>query len=196
MGKSKTQLSPLRHSLLTKLLLITGLVFIIIPLLFYLNETLQLMYFVPKITTVKKSITVSLPTRIEIPAVKIDLQVEQTVIHNNTWTISQNGISHLDVSASPGENGPIILYSHNTNSRFGPIRWLNKGSSIILTTADGKKHTYTIIDTKKVKPDELSVFFSRKNETLYLYTCDGFADLERYIIIAEPVTTSDLSTLK
>jgi LPXTG-site transpeptidase (sortase) family protein len=176
-------------SLRTKLLLFTGLLCLSIPVIFYFNQMMQLMFFVPKVHDVARSTqTFPLMTQINIPAVHLSLPVEETAIRNNTWGVAGNGASHLNISASPGESGPIILYSHNTSERFGPIRWLKAGNEISLETADGKKHQYKVKETVSVDPDELTVFFKRKGEMLYLYTCDGFADLKRFIVIAEPIT--------
>ncbi len=148
------------------------------------------MYVVPHVTTVAKpqrgETVYAAPIAIDIPAVRIKLPVEETTVRNNVWSISSRGASHLNDSANPGQNGPIIFYGHNTNDRFGPIRWLKKGKEISVTTADLKHHRYTIVQTLTVNPDQLGIFFSRKEETLYLYTCDGFADLKRFIVIAEP----------
>lgn len=175
-----------QSSALTKILLGLGTIFIIIPLFFYINEFVQLSFFTPKIPQVVQK-HFSRLVEIQIPSVDMDLSVEETAISGNTWQIANNGISHLAISSSPGENGPIILYGHNTNDRFGPIRWLTTSENIFLKTADGKTHAYKIIKTVDVNPDKTSIFSSEKGETLFLYTCDGFADLQRFIVVAKPV---------
>lgn len=170
----------------TKLLFAVGLSLVLIPSFFYLNQTIQLMFFVPKVQKVTAQENFASPIAITIPRVRINLPVEQTAITNNVWEVSGRGASHLKDSASPGQEGPIILYGHNTRDRFGPIRWLSQGDAIYLATNDNKQHKYLIMETVQVNPDQLSIFFSRQTETLYLYTCDGFADLKRFIIIAQP----------
>lgn len=180
-------------SLRTRILLFTGLILLLIPLAFYVNQTIQLMYVVPEVPTKTQSQEARVypkPVEIFIPAVHLSQLIHETTIQNNSWQISRFGISHLAVSASPGENGPIILYGHNTKNTFGPIRWLNKGDEIILKTDDAALHAYRIVETVKTDPKELSVFFKREDEALYLFTCDGFADLKRYIVIAEPIASS------
>jgi len=127
------------------------------------------------------------PTWISIPAVDMELPIIETAISGNTWGIAENGISHLDISARPNEDGPIILYGHNTDNRFGPIRWLSKGQEITITNAQNRSRQYTITKTLDVSPSEVSVLLSQKGETLILYTCDGFADLQRFIVIAKPI---------
>lgn len=169
----------------TKLLLGIGLLFILVPLFFYVNEGIQLAYITPHVVPVQN--TYAVPTRISIPSVRMDLPIQETVIRHGFWQIADSAISHLTISARPGENGAIILYGHNTNDRFGPIRWLSKGATITLAASGNKQFVYKVVETLDVAPDKVSILLSQKGETLILYTCDGFADLQRFIVIAKPV---------
>jgi LPXTG-site transpeptidase (sortase) family protein len=183
--KSHITIQPSSHiGVNTKLYFILGCLFMITSLGWRLNQTIQLTFFTPKVIPVEKKYAI--PTHITIPKVGIDLATEETAIRHGAWQISDIGASHLTDSARPGEDGPIIMYSHNTNERFGPIRWLSKGEEIKIKTADGKEHAYKITQTMTVSPSKMDVFTQRRGETLILYTCDGFADLERFIVIATP----------
>ena len=173
-------------SLRTKLLLITGFILLSISLIWNLNQTIQLKFFTPKVPQiVKTEKTTPRPLLLSIAAVNVNLHIEETAIRNNTWGISTKGASHLAISANPGEQGPIILYGHNTNDRLGPIRWLTTGKTIDIKTADGKTYSYTIKKLLEVDPKQTDVF-NQKTETLILYTCSGFADLKRFVVIATP----------
>lgn len=167
----------------TKALFIFGILFICISLVWHFNQTVQLAFFTPKVIPVEK--THAIPTQLLIKSVHMDLPIEQTAITNGVWQVSEY-VSHLTTSARPGEKGPIIMYGHNTTERLGPIRWLSKGDSIDVKTADGKTHSYIIDETMTVSPDRLDVFTQRAGETLIIYTCDGFADLQRFVLIAVP----------
>lgn len=168
----------------TKLLFLIGTILVVIPLFFSVNESVQLMFFTPVVVPV--ATTYPIPTRLSIPKINLQLPIEETTISRGIWTISPNGASHLALSARPGENGPIILYGHNTNDRFGPIRWLSSGDKIQIITKNNKTFSYTIIKTMDVSPTQLDVFTQQQGESLILYTCDGFADLERFVVIAKP----------
>jgi LPXTG-site transpeptidase (sortase) family protein len=185
--KTKSSPRPPRFSRRTLILLALGITLLFIPSIFYLNQSIQLMFFTPHVSNVTVHAAKSVPTHLSIPTIKLSLPIAQTTITKNSWEVSNDAVSHLQISANPGNPGPIIMYSHNTNDRFGPIRWLKKGNEIIVTTKDGSSHRYRVSETKIVNPDELSVFFTRDTETLFLYTCDGFADLKRFIVIAEPI---------
>jgi LPXTG-site transpeptidase (sortase) family protein len=170
-----------------KLLYILGVILVGTSIGWNLNQTIQniqLSYFTPKVTPIKN--IYSIPTEINIDKVNLHLPVEETAIYNGIWQIAQNGASHLAISARPGEKGPIIFYAHNTNDKFGPIRWLSKGDIIQIKTSDGKNHNYIVSQTLEAQPDELNIFTNIKEEGLVLYTCDGFADLKRFVLIGKP----------
>lgn len=168
----------------TKALFVFGLLFLSISLLWHFNQTIQLAFFTPKVIPVQKIYPI--PTQLVIQKIAINLPIEETAINNGVWQVGEKGASHLTISARPGEKGPIILYGHNTVERLGPIRWLSKGDEVILKTKDNKTHSYTIDQTMTVAPQRLDVFTKRAGETLIIYTCDGFADLQRFVIIALP----------
>lgn len=167
----------------TKILLILGLILVIIPVLFYVNEDIQLRFFTPNVNIHKSAYPQAV--KIVIPSVDLSLNIQETAINNGVWGVSRNAASHLNISANPGEAGTIILYGHNTTDLFGPIRWLNKGDKIEVKTKDNKTHVYKITDINEASPTDTKVLVSQKGETLILYTCSGFADLKRYIIIAK-----------
>src|SRR5258706_11439857 len=165
-------------SLRTKTLLILGFLLVIIPTFFYINEGVQLAFFTPKVVSVANK-DFPAPTWISIPSVDMELPIVEAAISGSTWGIADSGISHLDISARPNEDGAIILYGHNTDNRFGPIRWLTVGQEITITNAKNRSRQYIVTKTLDVSPNEVSVLLSQKGETLILYTCDGFADLQR-----------------
>lgn len=187
--KNSTKKSPLQKfttlSMRTKALFIYGILFLGIALIWNLNQTIQLSFFTPHVIPVKKMY--ALPTELIITKVSLDLPIEETAINHGIWQIASN-VSHLTISARPGEQGPIIMYGHNTNDRLGPIRWLSVGDLITLKTADNKIHHYKIARTLTVAPNQMDIFTNRQEESLIIYTCDGFADLQRFILIANPTS--------
>jgi LPXTG-site transpeptidase (sortase) family protein len=183
--QTKSTLKKLsKLSIRTKLLFLFGILFLGTSLVWNLNQTIQLTFFTPKVIPVKK--THAIPTQLIIPRIFLDLLIEETAINNGAWQVAQNGASHLTISARPGEDGPIIMYGHNTTERLGPIRWLSKGDIIEIKTADDKKYPYKISETIKVSPNKMDIFTNQNKEVLIIYTCDGFADLERFVVIAKP----------
>lgn len=124
---------------------------------------------------------------ISIPKVGLHLSVDEAAVSNGDWEISSTQANHWNTSANPGENGNIVLYAHNKTSLFGPIRWLNQGDTIELLDHSNRTHTYIITDTVTTTPDDISYVLPRDEEMVTLYTCTGFFDSQRYIVVARPV---------
>lgn len=165
---------------------IIGALLLCIAIGYHIEQTINLTFYHQELAPTQVERT-SRPVEIIIDKVNIDLPIIETNIANNTWQIADNGISHLSISSRPAENGTIILYGHNTNDRFGPILWLNAGEKITLVTADNKRYDYKILKTATVDPSDTKILTSEKGPTLILYTCTGFADLKRYVLIAKPL---------
>jgi LPXTG-site transpeptidase (sortase) family protein len=126
------------------------------------------------------------PISLEIPSLKINLPVEESQIVDEVWRISEKGASHLNTSASPGEGGNVVLYAHNKKLLFGLVRQVKKDAEILVSTEDKKSWKYKVIETVIVTPDDISYVLPKSEETLTLYTCTGFADSKRFIVIAKP----------
>ena len=117
---------------------------------------------------------------------RLSLDISEGAIVDGVWQISKVGASHLNVSANPGEGGNIVIYGHNKNSLFGPIRWIEKGAEIEINDENGNKYSYVVSETLEVSPDKIEYVLPKNEEILTLYTCSGFLDSKRYIVIARP----------
>ncbi len=172
-------------SLYTLIPLIIGVFFLILYAYWYIAFGPYSLQF----NSVPKAFTSSLstPVSISIPREKLTLSVSEAAITHNQWQVSQTGVSHLAISANPGNKGNIIIYGHNKDELFGNIRNLLPTDQIIIQTKDKKLHKYIVYATDTVSPNDISVIASTNKEVLTLYTCTGFADLERFIVKAYPV---------
>ena len=163
-----------------------GLFFLIVALslLGYQEYQRQLLSFSspPKLT---EAVDVSLlPQRVLVPQAEIDLPVFSTKVVENRWEVSQEGASYLLGSGIPGEAGNVVLYGHNTNRLFGPIRWLEKEAEIKIFNQKGDEFVYKIVETKTVSSDSVEVLSPTEEAILTLYTCTGFLDSQRYVVRA------------
>lgn len=125
------------------------------------------------------------PEQILIPKVKIDLPVFPAQASEDVWEISEEGVSYLLGSGIPGKEGNVIIYGHNKNRLFGPIRWLEKDDEIRVINRKGTEFTYQIKETKTVTPEMIDVLYPTEDATLTLYTCAGFLDRERFLVVAK-----------
>ncbi len=127
------------------------------------------------------------PTVLEIPSLHLSLPIVQTYIDNNTWEISEEGISHLNTSKNPGSVGAIILYGHNTHNRLGGLPAIKLGDKIILSDSRNETFTYQVYETAIVWPYEVQILEPKNFEEVIIYTCTGIGDLQRFVAKAKRV---------
>ncbi len=125
-------------------------------------------------------------TRIVIKSVGVSLPVSEAVIKDNTWEVSTTGVSHLQTSPAPGEKGNSIIYGHNWASLLGSLPQVKPGETITVQYADRKEKLFTVWYTAIVSPSETAIVFPTKDTRLTLYTCTGFLDSKRFVVIAKP----------
>ena len=130
------------------------------------------------------------PISISISSIGLTLPVEESAIVDGVWQISYQGASHLDKSADPGEGGNIVIYGHNKNLLFGPIRWLKEGDLIEITDESGTLYSYRVVKTVITTPDDIEYVLPKSEEILTLYTCTGFLDSKRLIVVAKRLDSS------
>lgn len=128
-----------------------------------------------------------IPVRIIIASVKIDLPIVEGKIVDGIWQTTRDGVSHLDISANPGENGNIVIYGHNLRVIFGSLPYVSMGATVKVITEDEKEYFYKVYSKRTVKADDISIAFATPSEVLTLYTCDGLLDSTRFVLQAEPV---------
>lgn len=150
----------------------------------YAKHVLSFDYTSPTSTA---SETTNSINRVQIANLNIGLPVEESNIENGVWEISESGASHLSGSSNPTEGGNIIIYAHNQDNLFGPLRNISVGEEIVLKSGYSE-FTYIVTDTFAVNPDNIAPVLPTYEEVLTLYTCTGFLDSKRYIVKAIPET--------
>ena len=126
------------------------------------------------------------PKTIQLPRFKITLDISLARIINGIWSVDEVNANYLASSASPGEQGNIVIYGHNSNDIFGPLRWTDVGDEIIITNSEGKEFKYIVSQIIETNPNDISWVSPKDTETLTLYTCAGFLNTKRHIVIAYP----------
>lgn len=129
----------------------------------------------------------NIPQRIVIPNEQIDLKVVEAPIVNGYWETSDVNASHGEGSATPGQNGNIVIFAHARIGLFYNLKDVKLGDTIYVFTKD-KWYQYKVNKITSVYPNDIKVISPTKSEELTLYTCSGFADEKRLIVQAIPVT--------
>ncbi len=149
------------------------------------HENKQIVYSQTREGVVEEVAKRSRPVRLKIDKLSVDLPIEEGRVINDQWEVSEAGVSHWDQSVNPGEMGNVVIYGHNKNSLLGPIRWLEIGDRVEVINKDGEEFEYAVSEFMRVDNDDVSQIMPKDEEVLTMYTCDGFLDSERYVVVAE-----------
>ena len=125
------------------------------------------------------------PVRLVIPQLKIDLIVKPSRVVNGYWEIHDDSANFGVGSSVPEEIGNTVIFAHAKYNQFGSLRKIKKDYEVSVQTKNGIWHSYKVVEKKEVKPHEVKVVGETEDKTLTLYTCSGFADSKRLIVVAK-----------
>lgn len=123
-------------------------------------------------------------TRLVISDLQIDLPIVEADISGRSWATTDLGVSHLSSTPAPGETGNSILYGHNYQNLLGELPKIKPGSKIEILLRDGSWRTFKVVTTQEVEPTEVEILAQSKKPMLTIFTCSGFLDLKRFVVVA------------
>ena len=168
------------------ILFISGLIFIVIFSVWRVYRV-RILSFDTQATQVAARNEGTRPIYLKIPRLGVDLKVSEAAIIEGVWQISPDSVSHLNVSSGLGGTGNTVIYGHNKTNILGPIRWMNIGDIVELTGEDGATYSYSVEKTVEVESDNLEYILPKDYEVLTMYTCTGFLDSKRFIVVAKRI---------
>lgn len=124
------------------------------------------------------------PVRIIIPSVNIDLSVKEAKIVNGYWEVFPDRAGFGLGSTYPGEIGNQVIFAHARQGLFLPLKKVKIKDKIIVASKT-KLFTYLVTAIKEVNPNNTDIIGLTNEKTLTLYTCTGFSDSKRLIVIAK-----------
>lgn len=124
------------------------------------------------------------PERIIIPSLRINLPVKAAKVVSGYWEVFDESAAWGEGSGIPGQKGNQVIFAHAKESLFLPLRSIKLGDKIYVLTKD-KYFQYQINEIKEVRPGQTEVIAPTPDETLTLYTCSGFADSKRLIVVGK-----------
>ncbi len=125
------------------------------------------------------------PIGIKINSINLSLGITPAQINNNRWEASTTGISHLKSSVVPGQKGNAVLYGHNWPNLLGNLKDVKVGDTINVTNSDQSEKTFVIEYITEVTPLEISILEESEDTRITLYTCSGFLDTKRLVVVAK-----------
>lgn len=138
----------------------------------------------PELTNINEVVG-DFPNRILIPSLKIDLEVKPSRVVGGLWEIHEDTANFGIGSALPQDSGNTVIFAHARYNLFAPLRKIKKEEIVSIQTKNGKWYTFTVVDKKEVNPTQVEVVSQTPDKTLTLFTCSGFFDSKRLIIVAK-----------
>ena len=124
------------------------------------------------------------PVRITIKKVGIDLPIYPAKTNNGKLETTTKGASYVPASPLPGEVGNSIIYAHDWVSLFGPLLEVHPGDKIEVEYADKTKKHFIVQSTSVVPYSTSSSLSPTSDKRITLYTCTGFFDSKRFVVVA------------
>ncbi len=130
----------------------------------------------------------SKPTKIQIPKLERTLDVSDGFVENGRWKVATTGVSYLTTSGQVGKVGNAVIYGHNTINVLGGLWRVQDGDFVQVTASDGKVYKYQIFERKEIQPSEVEILKQSNDARLTIYTCSGFLDSARFVIVGKLVS--------
>ncbi len=127
------------------------------------------------------------PQTVYISRLGIRLNVYEGSIKGSKWEVSSKGITHLSGTPFPGEAGNSVFYGHNWTSLLGKLPDVIPGDLIEVEFDGGVNKSFVVNYIFEVSPNDSSIIEKTKNPQLTIYTCSGFLDTKRFVVVAFPV---------
>lgn len=126
------------------------------------------------------------PLRIIIPDLGMDIPVKEAKVKNGYWEVFEDTAGFGLNSSYPQESGNQVIFAHARKGLFLPLKSARIGQKVYITTKD-QWYSYEIKEIKDVLPEQVEVIAPTTETILTLYTCTGFSDRKRLIVIAKRI---------
>lgn len=147
----------------------------------------------------------TLPVRIKIPAIGLDLPVQNPATTDIAAldALLQNGPARYVDSAQLGAAGNVLIFAHSSHlpvvhnqmyRAFNRVPELSAGDTIELTGQDGTTYLYNVVSVEKADAEDAVIDLSPKQGTrLTLVTCDTLTGKSaRFVLEAVLVGTTHI----
>ena len=127
-----------------------------------------------------------IPQRIILPELSIDLPVKNSGLINGYWQVFIDAAGWGEGSGLPGQPGNQVIFAHARRGLFLPLKDVEIGNKVYVLSKE-TWYQYEVKEIKQVLPSQVEVIAPTEDETLTLYTCSGFTDSKRLIVVAKRV---------
>lgn len=124
------------------------------------------------------------PSVLKIKSAAIEVPILPARIQNGHWETTDKGVSYLATSPLPGEKGNSIIYGHNWSNILGSLSEVKTNDIIEIEYKNLEKKHFIVQYIAEVSPDQTHVLTTSSDHRLTVYTCSGFLDMKRLVIVA------------
>jgi LPXTG-site transpeptidase (sortase) family protein len=126
------------------------------------------------------------PFKVIVPSLGIDINVKEANVVKGFWEVFPEDAGWGKGSAYPEDKGNTVIFAHAREGMFLPLKKAKIGLSVYVITKD-KWYQYVINEIREVQPSQTEVIAATDSSVLTLYTCSGFSDSKRLIVIANRI---------
>lgn len=156
--------------------IVIGLLLITVFLLWRYHQVRILSFNTKEVAKINS--TNVIPLHVKSYPVGVNINIKPAVITNGIWPVFSDSAGFVFNEKN------MIIYGHNKDNILGPIRYMKTGQTIEILGNDNQKYVYEVNKTDIVDPNYLEYIKPKDIETLTLYTCTGFLDSKRFIVVA------------
>jgi sortase A len=125
--------------------------------------------------------------QMQIPKISLNAPV----VMGDNWEQLKKGIGQHLNTASPGENGNMVVSAHNDifGELFRDLDKLEPGDEVIVITQD-RSYTYIVTGTQIVNPTDVQVMDQTENATLTMISCYPYRKDNKRIVVTAVLDTN------
>ncbi len=175
--------------LLSRLFIISGVFLLLFGflLLYQRYAPNRLAFATEPESTVILNELVDVPSRLIIPGRSINQPIFLSEVLAGKWGVSPSGVSFLHQSVLPGEVGNSIMYGHNWSSILGDLETVLPDDVIRVEFQSGKHVLFEVEYVFEVEPSQVDILGPVNYARLTVYTCSGFLDSKRLVVVARKI---------
>ena len=126
------------------------------------------------------------PNALSIDSIGVVLPVKTANITNGKWEDTRGSVAYWKDSVLPGSKGNSVFYGHNWSNVFGKLTRVRKGDLVQIGLSDGSIKKFIVDSTYTVSADETHILNPAEDTRVTIYSCTGFLDSKRFVVIAVP----------
>jgi len=125
--------------------------------------------------------------QMQIPKISLNAPV----VMGDNWEQLKKGIGQHLNTASPGQNGNMVVSAHNDifGELFRDLDKLEPGDEVIVITQD-RSYTYIVTGTQIVNPTDVQVMDQTENATLTMISCYPYRKDNKRIVVTAVLDTN------